>query len=304
VVLAHPRVAVCVVAVALALPFTAVAGAGPVAAPDFSVYSGLGTWIDIYSPTFGADPDAVAAAVANRGVRTVYVETGNFRQRVDVVRASWVGRLIEAAHDQGISVVAWYLPSLTNVARDLRRSLAAAELRTSDGDRFDSFALDIESSAVRGAAERNRRLLALSRRLRAAVGPDYPLGAIIPSPVGMQLLPRYWPTFPYRELGQVYDVFLPMAYFSYRASDRAAVARYITRSVSTIRLEAGAPAAPIHVIGGLAGATGQRQATGFVQAVAACRVLGFSLYDFFTTKRTVWPLLSRAAHSHPGGRCG
>ena len=79
----------------------------------------------------------------------------------------------------------------------------------------------------------------MQRRLRAAVGPSYALGAIIPSPRGMQLLPKYWPGFPYSDLWQVYDVFLPMAYFSYRARGDAAVSRYVQRSIGIIRARTG-----------------------------------------------------------------
>jgi hypothetical protein len=274
-------------------------GAGPVAgkgdAPDLSSYTALGTWIDIYSPSFRADPERVAVALASRGVDTLFVETGNFRQRVDVVRPEQLSGLIEAAHARGIAAVAWYLPDLTDPGRDLRRARAAINFRTNDGDRFDSFALDIESSAVRDAAERSRRLLALSARLRGAVGPNYPLGAIIPSPVGMKLLPRYWPGFPYAALARTYDVFLPMAYFSYRAHGSAAVTGYVQTAVRTIRDESGDEAIPIHVIGGLAGATSKSAAAAFVHAVALCGVQGLSLYDFFGTKPSVWPLLREAA---------
>jgi hypothetical protein len=188
---------------------------------------------------------------------------------------------------------------LTNVARDLRRSLAAIRFTSTGGDRFDSFALDIESSAVNSAAERNRRLLVLSARLREAAGPDYALGAIIPSPVGMQFLPRYWPHFPYAALARTYDVFLPMAYFSYRAHGSAAIARYIRRSVAIIRVQTSDASVQIHVIGGLANATTRTDAAAFLRAVAVCGVEGFSLYDYFATKTAVWPLLKRAAAAAP-----
>ena len=286
---------------AFALVVAGPAGTGA-DAPDLTAYSALGSWIDIYSPSFRADPERVAAAVAGRGVDTLFVETGNFRQRVDVVRPQQLARLVEAAHARGIAVVAWYLPAFTDPARDLRRARAAITFRTNDGDGFDSFALDIESSAVRGAAERTRRLLALSARLRAAVGPDYPLGAIIPSPVGMKLLPHYWPGFPYAALARTYDVVLPMAYFSYRAHGSAAVSRYVQTSVRIIRDKTGDPTIPIHVIGGLAGATGTSDAAAFVHAVTLCGVQGLSLYDFFATKASVWPLLRGAAQIAPSAR--
>jgi hypothetical protein len=275
------------------------AGALPAAArvdaPDLEPYAGLGTWIDIYSAGFRADPNGIAASLAQRGVGTLFVETGNFRQPADLFHPQQLGRLIEAAHARDISVIAWYLPSLTNPARDLRRALAAIRFTSAGGDQFDSFALDIESSAVSSAAERNRRLLALSARLRAAVGTDYALGAIIPSPVGMKLLPQYWPHFPYAALARTYDVFLPMAYYSYRAHGGAAIARYVRTSVAIIRSQTAGSTLPIHVIGGLANATTKKDAAAFLRAVGACGVHGFSLYDFFATKPSVWPLLRRAA---------
>jgi hypothetical protein len=163
--------------------------------------------------------------------------------------------------------------------------------RTQTGGRFDSFALDIESSSVRSPALRNTRLLDLSRRVRAAVGPSYPLGAIIPSPVGMKLLPRYWPGFPYSDLWRVYDVFLPMAYFSYRAHGDAAVADYVRRGVGIIRARTGDPDVPIHVIGGISQRTGAAEARGFMRAVRGCRTYGFSLYDFFGTRPAAWQSL-------------
>jgi hypothetical protein len=268
---------------------------GTVDAPQLTPYRGLGTWIDLYSPSFEADPDRLTAALVGRRVDTLFIETGNFRQRVDLVNPPRLANLVEAAHAGGIAVVAWYLPGLTSPARDLRRARAAINFRTSDGDRFDSFALDIESSAVRNSNERSGRLLALSARLRADVGADYPLGAIIPSPVGMKLLPRYWPRFPYAALARTYDVFLPMAYFSYRARGPAAVNRYVQTSIRIIRNASGEATVPIHVIGGLASATNTTDIAAFAHAAASCRVHGLSLYDFDTTKPSAWPLLDRAA---------
>jgi hypothetical protein len=296
-----PRVRLRIAAV-VGLCAIGLAGTGAVdgaESPPLTPYTRLGTWVDIYSPSFRADAERLASALARRGVGTLFVETGNFRQQVDVVRPRQLGRLVEAAHARGIAVVAWYLPGLTNPARDLRRARAAIRFRTADGDRFDSFALDIESSAVRDIRERTRRLLDLSARLRTTAGASYPLGAIIPSPVGMKLLPRYWPHFPYVALARSYDVVLPMAYFSYRAHGPGAVTRYVQTSVRIIRTTTGDAAIPIHVIGGLAAATTTRDAAAFASAAASCGVHGLSFYDFDGTGRSQWPLLRSAASLTP-----
>ena len=118
--------------------------------------------------------------MARDGVRTLYLQTGNYEQHVDLVRPHALGRFVDAAHAAGMRVVAWYLPSFLYPEQDTRRALAAIRFRSAKDERFDSFALDIEASLVRSVRLRSQRLLQLSARLRTAVGRRYPLGAIIP----------------------------------------------------------------------------------------------------------------------------
>ena len=241
--------------------------------------------------------------MARDGVRTLYLQTGNYEQNVDLVRPERLGRFIDAAHAAGMRVVAWYLPSFLYPAADTRRALAAIRFRSAKGEHFDSFALDIEASLVRSVPLRSKRLLQLSARLRAAVGHRYPLGAIIPSPVGIRRHPTYWPRFPYRSLARSYNVFLPMAY----ATDRhihgvTATRAYNAADVAIIRERTGKPHVPIHLIGGIANAMGPRETAGFMQAVADCSVFGYSLYAFSVTRQTAWKALGArpaARHSCP-----
>jgi len=262
-----------------------------------SAYAGLGTWLDIYATASWAHPQQEVAAMARDGVKTLYLQTGNYEQRANLVRRRALGRYIDAAHAARIRVVAWYLPSFADPAQDTRRSLAAIRFRSSRGERFDSFALDVEASLVKPASLRNERLLRLSARLRAAVGRRYALGAIIPSPVGIRRHPAYWPHFPYRQLAGYYDVFLPMAYATdagVRGSN--ATRLYNAADVALIRTHTGRPHVPIHLIGGLADAMGPKETAGFLRAVADCAPLGYSLYDFPLTSRAAWKAL--AAHRY------
>jgi hypothetical protein len=268
-----------------------------------TTYAGLGTWLDIYATPFWAHPQQEVAAMARRGVRTLYLQTGNYEQRVDLVRPRALGRFIDAAHAAGMRVVAWYLPSFLYPAQDTRRALAAIRFRSPGGERFDSFALDIEASLVRSVPLRSKRLLQLSARLRATVGARYALGAIIPSPVGIRRHPTYWPRFPYRPLARFYDVFLPMAY----ATDAGvrgirATRAYNAADVAIIRKRTGKPHVPIHLIGGLANAMGVRELTGFMQAVGDCRPLGYSLYAFSVTGQSAWKALD-AGPARAGRAC-
>jgi hypothetical protein len=282
-------------AVAGVLTLTGAAPGGAASDPrDVSAYEGLGTWVDIYDGPVWRNPGPALARMQARGVTTLYLETANYRQRYDVKQPRTLARIVETAHSLGLQVVAWYLPSFTDLNRDLRRSLAAIYFRTPSGDAFDSFALDIEDSTVRPASRRTARLIELSRAVRRAAGRDYPLGAIIPSPRGMELLRRYWPGFPYRGLRATYDVFLPMGYFSYRTRGYAGASGYTARNVAIIRRATGDPRVPIHAIGGVASFSSHEQVRGFVAAARRCSVLGASLYDFLSTSSAQWRALTPA----------
>ena len=190
-----------------------------------------------------------------------------------------------------MKVVAWYLPQLKDLTFDLRRCTAAIEFRTTDGQRFDSFALDIEDSSVTPASARSAQLLKLSRQLRAVVGDGYPLGAIIPSPTGMTMNVSYWPGFPYRQLAAIYDVMVPMGYYTYHVQRYDDVFAETEQNVTTIREQTGDPRIPIHVIGGLAGDSTMADVQAFVHCVREYGCLGASLYDFATTNANAWQFL-------------
>src|SRR5205085_8644146 len=165
-----------------------------------------------------ARPEPVIAALASRGVKTLYLETANYRRGRSqlIVHPAADARLLDAAHAAGIKVVAWYLAGLRDLDADFARSMAAVEFETPTGERFDGFALDIESTVVSSIARRNANAVELSRNLRAAVGKEYALGAIVPDDLSTTCRHCLWPGFPYRSLGRIYDVFLPMAYSTFR----------------------------------------------------------------------------------------
>lgn len=292
--------ALAVLAAVLVAPAS---GATSSVARNRSAYAGVGTWLDIYATSFWAHPRREVAAMHRYGIRTLYLQTGNYEQSVDLVRPHALGQFIDAAHAVGMRVVAWYLPSFLYPTQDTRRALAAIRFRNAKGGRFDSFALDIEASLVKSVPLRSKRLLRLSARLRAAVGHRYPLGAIIPSPVGIRLHPHYWPHFPYRSLARFYNVFLPMAYATNRHLRGIEATRaYDAADIAIIRTRTGKPDVPIHLIGGLANAMGTKEIAGFMAAVGDCEPLGYSLYAFSVTRQTTWRALAAPPPSaHPCG---
>ncbi len=226
------------VGAAAALPQAAAASA------PIRCYRGLGTWVDLYDARAWDDPAAAVEDMEAHGVRTLYLETSNYHWPSALNRPAAMSALIEQAHASGIQIVAWYLPGFRDPSKDYRRSLAAIDFRSVAGQKFDSFTLDIEASIVKDVALRNSRLRALSKRIRAAVGTSYPLGACIPSPAGMAMHTSYWPQFPFKTLAGIYDVFVPMGYYTYHGDGYANAYRDTRDNIRIIREKTGRPACP------------------------------------------------------------
>jgi hypothetical protein len=284
------RGSACLLVLAAVLLASASSG-GAASTRKPSPFAGLGTWVDIYSAEW-KNPETAVAAMASHGVKTLYLETGNYSHRGPVFKPRYAGRFIDAAHAAGIQVVAWYLPAFVNIKVDARKALGATAFRSATGQQFDGFALDIEATKVRSLSLRNHRLHQLSSRIRYAVGSKYPLGAITPSPVGMS--PSYWPGIPYSMLTHYYKAFLPMAYFTMRGiNTRSGTRAFIASTITNIRNASGRPTFPIHIIGGLSGSMGRRATGGFMRAVSVTRPAGYSLYAFGQTTPAAWRALTR-----------
>jgi hypothetical protein len=296
--------ALCRFAAAVIAACVLVGVLAPPGRPDqVPVYAGVGAWLDIFAGRPWLHPEQVVAALSAEGVGTLYLETSNYSQARPIVYPTALGHYIDDAHAAGLRVVAWYLPSLTAPARDLARSLAAIRFRSPAGGRFDAFALDIEASLESKVARRNAHLLALAGAVRAAAPPGYPLGAIIPSPVGMQRHPHYWPDFPYAPLARLVDAFLPMAYFSYYTDSTAGAYTYTRGVVAAIRAKTGDPTLAIHLIGGIANRIDDGALNGFARAASDCGVDGISLYAYLQTSASQWTRLrdtqlGSPLHSH------
>ncbi len=277
--------------VAPALPSIAAAGAGQAGPWTLGPLRGTGVWLDVYDWTHeltGGRPSAHPVDVdtmAARGIQTLYIQTAHRRSAADVIEPERLRAFIDKAHAHDMSVVAWYLPTLEDTTVDLRRLVAAARLPV------DGLGVDIESRAVADPAERTRRLLELSARLRQAVG-SRAIAAITPSAVHLQVInPGFWPGFPWPELATTYDALLPMAYWSIRRPEYRSGERYIGENIDRIRASTGRPEVPIHPIGGIADGASPAEVAGMVRAIQARGVLGGSLYDWNTSNDAQWAAL-------------
>ena len=271
-------------------PASAGAGQGSVVTGP---YEGLGTWIDIYDTEVWERPVHEVRSMAAHGIRTIYLQTSNYNRHRPFVHPEGVEAIVDAAHRHGLEVVAWYLPGFRDLSVDLRRVVRAVAFETREGNRFDAFALDIESSEVRRPSLRTARLLRISAAIRRAAGADYPLGAIVASPHRLvRTDPHFWPGFPWRRLAETYDVFLPMTYYTYRVQGPRAAAWYTEQNVRIIRRQTAGMKVPIHVVGGISfDATGP-ETQGFVRTVLERDVIGASYYTFPGITLDQWKALN------------
>lgn len=264
----------------------------PPARSGLGPYRGLGTWVDVYDwshsyadrgqPT--VSPDHVDQ-MADMGVQTLYIQASKHDAPGDLVEPDLLQQYIDRARRRGMRVVAWYLPTLVDTGRDMQRLMAIAGLRN-----VDSLAVDIEARDVKDVNERNRRLVELSSGLRRAL-PARTLGAIVLPPVVLEVInPRYWPSFPYREIAPSYDVWMTMGYWTFRtkASGYRDPYRYTRENVERLRTNVGQPGLPVHPIGGIGDRSSEADVEAYKRAAADTRSIGGGLYDWHTTRAQLW----------------
>lgn len=267
------------------------------ATKSLAAFHDLGTWVDGYdfSREFGgslrpSDVDTMAA----RGVRTIYLQAAKEDERSPELLLSrdLLGQWLERAHARGMKVVAWYLPTFVDPARDWAHVEAMLRFR-SGGHAFDAIGIDIESRELPDAALRGERLVALSTRLRNAA-PRMTLQGIVLPPVVTDVINKsYWPGFPWKRIAPLYDVWTPMAYWTNRTPESGwrDAYRYTAENIRMTRANLGRPSAVVHVAGGIGNKTTVEDIQGFARAARDQRAIGGSLYDYATTAASAWPHL-------------
>ncbi len=262
---------------------------------DPNAFRGFGAWIDVYdwSNEFTGGKPSVGAREVDRmadlGVQSLYVQAAHHKSPNDIVDRDALRPIIARAHERGMRVIAWYLPTLTDPTRDLNRMLAMTSVNA------DAIGVDIESRSVADPAERTRRLVDLSIGFRQRV-PGLPLAAVVMPAVLMEVInPNFWPGFPYAEIAPAYDAWMPMDYWTSRRSDspyRDAY-RYTAENIDRLRAKLGRSDLPVHPVGGIGDAATAADMDGFQRAAAERGALGGSIYDYRTTHDDHWPILQR-----------
>lgn len=267
------------------------ASRAPSKAPPAEIFAGLGAWLDVYD--YGLNVASTIGKMRSAGVRTLYLQTGrsNTARGIDVR----VGRWLKAAHRADIKVVGWYLPFYADLDRDLARTSAIARA-VFGGERFDGLGVDIEyRDAVPSRGRWNRRVGAHLALVRKAVGSSYPVAAITPTPLQMQVAREYWAGFPWKKLARHSDAILLMSYWSDRAGcPRIALHcayEFTKANVALTRVATGRDDLVVHVIGGVGSDVTTSEIAGFVRGAREAKADGASIYDIATTRFAWWKRL-------------
>lgn len=204
--------------------------------PIWSPVAGKGMWFTNYL-TRHADLTRLVADAKAAGVTHIYAE---------VAITQWgfyapvsLDRLLQVAHAQGIAVIAWVYPTLSNVAADVRMTLQVAHYRTPTGDHADGIATDVEETIDA------QSVYSYGQLLRAALGPNTLL-------VDAALHPLAHPEYPYAAVAASWNVLAPMNYWHSKRAHAYTVAdvqNFVTTSVNDIRaaMRAGGVARPIPI---------------------------------------------------------
>ena len=260
---------------------------------DLVPYAGLGGWIDVFNFAPAYQPEGAAPPLTphdldelqRRVIKTLYLQAARWDDKTPdgIVDPPLLGAFLRRAHELGMRVVGWYLPRFVDVDLDVSRAASIHDFAW-EGERFDGLAIDIEyTEGEADVARRNDNLVLFSQRVRAVVG-DEPIGAIILSAVHLEVInEKFWPAMPYDRLRPLYDVWLPMAYWTLRVAPYDDGYAYVKESVDRLRADLADPGALMAPIGGIADEMSEAQMDNYAKALVDTGSIGGSFYNWNTT---------------------
>jgi hypothetical protein len=198
---------------------------------------GGGIWVNMWNYP-QSDFEKYCQDLHARGIRNVFIQTS--RSNTDaIVHPELLGQLIDACHLYKIRILAWSFAELSNPASDADKMIAAARFTSPKGQHVDALACNLEKNLDQAPVE------SYSKRIRDAVGPSFPMIAVVYSP--LNLAPQV-AHIPWKTLDRYFDVLAPMNYWNskYKKLDPY---DYTISTIQAIREKVGRPDVEIHVIG-------------------------------------------------------
>ena len=240
---------------------------------------GKGMWMWLPEKVEGGNPEATVLRAREMGLSHIYVRTGS--SKMGFYAQQYLNDFLPRAHAAGIRVYGWDFPYLFDPAADVARSMQAITYTTPDGHRIDGFAPDIETRGE-GVNIGAPQAAAYTNGLRAAVGPGYPLIAVVPRPNPALV------TYPMAEVVAPFDAIAPMVYWMGRdpGTDIASAITHLSQY--------GKPIIPIGQAydgqgeGGPPGVPSRGQIQRFMQVAEEQGAIGVSFWSWQHANAEAW----------------
>lgn len=224
------------VALACALLFSQASCNAAIPGPE-GLADGAGIWVNMWNYPQG-DVTKYCEDLHSKGIRNLFIQTSRSNTEA-ICHPDKLGPLIDACHFYKIRVIAWSFAELDNPSADADKLIAAGRFLSPTGHHLDALAANMEKNLDQAKVE------AYSAKVRAALGPGYPLLAVVYSPLNGAPQVAH---IPWKTLDHYYDVIAPMNYWNskYKKLDPY---QYTLTTIQTIRDKVGRPDVEIHVIG-------------------------------------------------------
>lgn len=226
---------------------------------------GAGIWANLWNYPEG-DLDAYCRELKAHNIRNLFIQTS--RSNTPAIRhPEKLGALIEACHRNGIRVLAWSFAELFDPEADADKMVEAAQYVSPNGEHVDGVAPNLEKNLEPWRIEK------YSARVRSKLGANYPMIAVVYSPLNkcFEVKRISWPL-----LAKYYDVIAPMIYWNSKY-EKIEPYSYTVKTIQQIRQLTGKADMEISAIGDGMGSGGAAIAE-FLRACHDAEATGISLY--------------------------
>lgn len=233
------------------------------AAPGLA--DGAGIWANLWNYPDG-DLDAYCRNLKAHNIRNLFIQTSR-SNTPGVKYPEKLGPLLDACHRNGVRVIAWSFAELFDPESDADKMVEAAEFVSENGEHIDGVAPNLEKNLEAWRIEK------YSKRVREKLGPNYPMVAVVYSPLNkcFEVKRISWPL-----LAKYYDVIAPMIYWNSKY-EKIEPYSYTVSTIQTIRKLTGKADMEISAIGDGMGSGGLAIAD-FLRACHDAEATGISLY--------------------------
>ncbi len=237
--------------------------AEPIKAPGLA--SGAGLWVNLWNYPDG-DVDSYFARLYAHGVRNYFIQTS--RSNTEALREpAKFAAIIDACHKNSIRVIAWSFSELHNPLSDADKLIYVGNFTTPNGQKIDAVGADMESNVSAQHIE------TYVQRIRQSLGHDYPIVAIVYSPLNRA---QQAGITPWKTIANNFNVVAPMTYWSGKMNTVDPYT-YAINSIAKIRQLSGRADVDIHMIGDGMG-TDSQQIHQFLKGCQAAEATSASIY--------------------------